>query len=164
MKKTKKWRESEDKALQRIWHEYEHEFGTPINDPEDVARWAIETKRFEKTVPSLQAICKRALTRAIRNEYVTDAKDRTVRSMCAVPKSVGGQLVWEWGRLYSIPPDGVRISLQRRRNQAVSECRQIRNDNESYNDYNEFGAQIPLLDFNIQRDLEEERLALDDQS
>lgn len=164
MRRSKSQRGSQDKLLQNIWHEYEQEFGTTISDPDDVTKWAIETGRFDRAAPTQHAVCKRALKRAIRNEYITDDKQRTVRLMHAVPKDVGGQLIWEWGRLYGIPPDGIRMSLQQRRTHTVSECRQIRNDNESYNDFNEFGAQIPLLDFNIQKDLEEERLAEADEN
>ena len=58
---------------QAIWHEYEKESGTKINDPEVVARWAIETGRVDVLPPSQLTMCKKALTRALRYEYITDA-------------------------------------------------------------------------------------------
>ena len=157
--KTRKRASARKKSFQKIWHDYEREHRTAINDPEDVARWAIATHRYEEAPPTPLQRCKKELTRAIRDEYIEDEKGREARLMHAVPKTVGGQQVWEWGRIYDIPPARMRVSLQHRRRATLADCRQHKIDTESYNDYNEYGAQLPLFDYNFNLDLEEERLA-----
>ena len=161
-KKSTHFRTTRKKYLQRIWHDYERIHGTEINDPEMVAAWALETGRYDDAPPSMLQRCKKELKNAIRDEYITDAKGRDVRLMHAVPKVVGEQTIWEWGRIYSIPPEGMRASLARRRSGILADCRQHEVDTESYNDFNKFGAQLPLFDYNFQLDLDEEKLAGDE--
>ena len=52
----------------------------------------------------------------------------------------------------------MRISLQQRRQAALADVRQLKLDFDSYNDNNTFGATLPALDFNFNKDIEEMEL------
>ena len=77
--KSMRYKTTRKQRFQKIWHDYERVHGTEINDPEAVALWAIETGRFDEPPASPLQRCKRELTRAIRDEYVEDAKGRRGR-------------------------------------------------------------------------------------
>ena len=57
--------------------------------------------------------------------------------------------------IYKAPPEVVRQALALDRKQALSTVKQMKLDFDSYNENNEFGVELPPLDLNFNRDIEE---------
>jgi hypothetical protein len=99
------------------------------------------------------------MRRALREEYHTDPKGRRVRTNHPFREpatNAGGEKIQQtiWGDIWTITPDQMRRSAQTRRRQSLGEVKQIKTDIDSFNDYNQYGANIQMS-FNFDRDLAE---------
>lgn len=139
------------KELQRIVHEYMREHRTDTIDLDQVAEWAVRTGRYRRRQPSLVKLCKRDMSRALRNEYYTDPQGREVRVM----HPARSEQTVLWASIRTASPDHMRVSLQWRRQGVLADCRQHKTDFDSYNENNPHGATLPLFDYNFNPDLEE---------
>ncbi len=157
MGKSKTSRETKKEYHRRLIRQYMVENGVTEFDPDDVARWVIDRGYWTEGSYSKVKRCRHDLTAAMRDDYIYDPQGREVRAMQPWPvKSEGGQYIWRWGAIYSIPPNKFKLSLSTRRRAVLGECRQHRIDNLSYNDNNDFGADVGLFDLNFNTCLEEE--------
>ena len=69
----------------------------------------------------------------MRLEHVTDKKGRSIRKYYAAGIRENGQLVMKWDDLNADRPF-MEVSSANRRNQILGECRQLKNDVDSYNE------------------------------
>ncbi len=139
------------KRHQQIVHDYMQEHNVTEVNLEDVAAWAVRTGRYQRRQPSLEKLCQRELSQALRAETYIDPQGREVRVMHPVRYEQGVL----WATIQDAPPNHMRISLQQRRQAILADCRRHKIDWESYNANNKFSAQLPLLDYNFNPDLEE---------
>src|SRR5947199_1870681 len=104
------------KQLALLVHEYMDAHGTDAIDLHEVAAWAVRTGKYERRPPSLVQLCARELSRAMRNEYITDPQGRAVRRMhpARYPSPSGRQMVI-WADLFKAEPKHIRVSMQQRR-------------------------------------------------
>jgi len=102
-------------------------------DLDGLARYAIDNRLWEKHRSTLVQLCKRDLSRALREQFHTDPQGRQVRTYHATKlRSGDGQLVF-WADLRTAPPEHVELAFQQRRSQVVGDCRQLKMDVDSYN-------------------------------
>ena len=87
-------------------------------------------------------------------EYYTDPQGRTVRVKHAAYIERGDRQEMLWDDIRSAPPEHMERSVKLRRQQIVGDCLQLKQDRDSYNDNNPFGASIPLS-LNFEKDVEE---------
>ena len=66
--------------LQRIVREYQKENQKWPASSAEMAKWAVETGRYDLTGPTLERHCARELAQAMREEYFTDSSGRRVRA------------------------------------------------------------------------------------
>ena len=128
------------------YREAGQEWSAPKNQ---IAAWAIREGLWRPSPDSLVSQCADQLAEAMRVEYHTDAQGRTVRSKFAAPKKIhGDQLTYLWDDIRTAPPEHMKAAIQVRRNQIVGDCRQLKNDVDSYNENHNPGKPIQLiLDF-----------------
>lgn len=146
--------------LQRIWHEYESVHGYLPATARDAVRWGVEQGMM--AVPEVDPYDRLAedMSRALREEYATDAKGRRYRKNHAVRITKGGVQHTMWAMLELAPRQHMQKAFIQRREQIVGDCLQLAVDVEVYNDRNKEQPPIPmLLDF---RDDIEERKYWDD--
>lgn len=120
-------------------------------DLEKLAKFAMDHGHWERGNPDelrLQ-MCKREFSRAFREQHHRDPQKREVRTFHAVQTNEGdGGKKIRWGDMRKEPPEHMEVAFQQRRSQIVGDCTQLRNDVDSYNDNNGFGAYFQLeLDF-----------------
>jgi hypothetical protein len=123
--------------------------GTEPIDLDELARYAISTGEWTKHGGTLLQLCKRDLSRALREQYHTDPQGRQVRTYHARKQheSGGTQRVF-WADLRTAPPEHIEMAFQQRRGQVVGDCRQLKMDVDSYNENNAHGGFYQLiLDF-----------------
>lgn len=121
---------------------------------DQIAEWAVANERYQLTRGMAVRQCADHLTRAMRLEHVKDERGRSIRRYYAARvREDDNQLRIKWDDL-NAPRDFMEISSANRRNHILGECRQLKDDMDSYSEricpYN------PIqIDFNFNVDLEE---------
>ena len=146
--------------LQQIATRYMEETGITTATAREIGAWAIEKGLWAPQPSALIRQCAEELSRAMREEYVTDPQGRRLAEAC---RDLGSR-----GRANSLwansnrQPGHMEIAFQQRRQQIVGDCRQLKADVDSYNEKYNSGHAIQTI-FDSTEDLEESRRsALDD--
>jgi hypothetical protein len=133
-----------------IVHLYLEAGGEEPFDLETLAKFAMVNGHWERgNADELRLqMCKREFSRAFREQHHRDPQKREVRTYHAVQTSEGNGKKIRWGDMRKEPPEHMEVAFQQRRSQIVGDCTQLRNDVDSYNDNNAYGACFQLeLDF-----------------
>jgi hypothetical protein len=139
---------SKTEQFQRLWGQYQEEFGQLPVTARDVIKWAVETKRIP--LPEIDPYDALAdeLARALREEYATDALGRRYRKNHAVRVTKGGVQHTFWVIMGFAAPEHMQMAFAQRREQIIGDCAQLKTDVDVYNDMNKDKAPIQLvLDF-----------------
>ncbi|WP_431284954.1 hypothetical protein ACQW02_09110 [Humitalea sp. 24SJ18S-53] len=124
----------------------------------DVAEWAISQGLWQEHPSAVLIRCAEEISRAMREEYVTDAKGRKVRTKHAVTCTRDGKQLTFWADMRTAPRQHMELAFRQRRQQILGDCRQLKTDVDSYNEALNTGAPIQIV-FDFMLDLEELELA-----
>lgn len=120
----------------------------------EIAAWFLKEKLWELSRESALSRCAEEISRAMRDEYITDPQGRRVRAKHAARLSKGPRQEVLWEDIRSAPREHMEIAFNQRREQIVGDCRQLKTDVDSYNDNANESNPIQLfLDFTL--DVEE---------
>lgn len=134
--------------MQRIWKKYEDSGESMPASSRDVAAWAIRNGHWRPQPADIIAQCAEDLSRALREEYHTDAKGRRVRSKHAVRVKQGGRQLTLWADMRTASRPHMELAFAQRRQQIVGDCVQLKCDVDSYNEAHSEQLPLPLiLDF-----------------
>jgi hypothetical protein len=135
------------------------ESGEPI-EPFKVASWAYRNGLYKRPPVDPEEVLRKEIARALGNEFIVDAKGRDVRKNHAIMVDVrtadGVKRRSRWYTIYEAPPNHIKVAFQFRRRAALSDVMQLTLDFDSYNDFNKFSATLEPMDFNFNKDLEEQ--------
>lgn len=145
-----------NEQLQRIWHAFEKEHGYVPALPRDAVKWGVERGMIEVAPPDPYGKLVEDMSRALREEYETDAMGRRYRKNHAVRINKGGVQHTFWATLENAPREHMQKAFIQRREQIVGDCVQLATDVEVYNDMNARQPAIPML-FDFRDDVEERR-------
>lgn len=158
MKSRKK---SLKRELQKLAHEYMHDNDLDEIDLDEVADWLISTRQYQRQPISLHQQCKMDLARALKEERFTDENGNEIRRNHAVRIKDGPRQLVFWADIKTAKPRHMRLSLQQRRLAILADCYRHSLDTEWYNEHNIHEAEIPLFDYDFNKDLEEKKLPTD---
>ena len=131
----------------------------PPIDPRRVANWAYAEGLWKPTETDPQEILRRKISRALRHELITDPQNRAVRASFAAVEEVmtadGPKRMARYYPIFQAPPPVARQHFQLERRLVAENAAQLSLDLQSYNDNNYFGAILPDIDWNINRELNE---------
>lgn len=119
-----------------------------------IAAWAVKKGLWQPHRERVIAQCAEDLSRAMREEYVTDAQGRSVRAKHAARLRKGGEQMVLWADIRTAPRGHMEIAFAQRRKQIVGDCRQLKCDVDSYNQNRAHGSPIAMV-FNFIDDLRE---------
>ena len=146
------------KQMQRIVNEYIEAGQKWPATTRQMAQWAIKNKKWAPQPSAIVDQCADQLAKAMKEEYITDAKGRVVRAKHAARVEINGEQTTLWADIRTADRKHMEIAFKQRRGQILGECRQLKADVDSYNDYACPNNPIPMiLDFTY--DLMEEALA-----
>lgn len=141
---------SDSKTMQRLADEYTRNGGTWPLEATTVAEWAVRTKRWTPTPDDAVKLFREQFSRAMREEYATDSEGRRIRTKHAVRVKDGSRQIVLWDDIRTAPHSHMVRAFQQRRDQIVGDCRQLKNDVDSYNDARPEFEDIQLvLDFTL---------------
>ena len=123
-----------------------------------MAQWAIDNQLWAPKPSAFVDQCADQLSRAMREEYITDAQGRRVRAKHAASVTQDGAQLVLWADMRTATHQHMSLALQQRRHQIVGDCRQLKMDVDSYND-NRLPVQPIQIIFDFTYDLEELALA-----
>ncbi len=138
--------------IQKMVQIYREEGGKWPASSREIAQWAISTSRWVPQPSAIVAQCADHISKALRDEYYTDPQGRRVRINHAA-HSNGEQLVL-WDDIRTAKPGHMLLSFQQRRRQILGDCKQLKNDADSYNENRMPDNPIQLI-FDFTLDLEE---------
>lgn len=121
----------------------------------EIAAWAIASGHWVPQPSSIVAQCADQISKALRDEYYTDPQGRRVRLNHAA-HSGGEQLVF-WDDIRTAKPEHMLLSFQQRRQQILGDCKQLKNDADSYNENRQPEVKIQMV-FDFTLDLAEHAL------
>lgn len=125
----------------------------------DIAVWAIRHRLWEPPHRNQADMLAKDLGQALRQTFIRDKQDRRVRLKHPVKQLVtdaqglAKQEVF-WADIRQASPAHMQASFQQRRHGILDDCKQLRNDVDSYNENFNPGALIQV-EFNFEIDLEE---------
>lgn len=100
----------------------------------EIAVWATATNRWLPQPGSLVDQCAEEISRAMREDYYTDAQGRSVRAKHAARMRENGKQFTLWGDIRTATPAHMQRAFQQRRRQILGDCRQLKADVDSFND------------------------------
>ena len=125
---------TKNQQLQRIVREYQKDGQKWPASTADIAKWAVKTRRYDLTGPTLERQCARELAQAMREEYFTDPQGRRVRAKHPAKVKKNGQQMILWDDMRTAPRRHMQMAFQLRRRRITYECKQVKTDVDSYND------------------------------
>ena len=141
-------------TLQDVFHRFEHALSRP-GTPREVVEWGLRTGVLELPRLDPVAALTHDMSKALREEYRTDAAGRRYRANHAVSSTSAGQQIWLWGDMETAPRDFMEKAFATRRRGIVSDCIQLRTDVDAYNAARRSARPIQtVLDFT--QDVEEQ--------
>ena len=143
-----------ERAMLAIVSEYRLAGGPWPASSQEMADWALRTGRWQLPPSAASKVCAEDLSRAMREEYMTDAKGRRVRVKHPATLRRSGEQTTLWDDIRTASRAHMEVAFAQRRNAIVGDCKQLKADVDCYNDRNPASPPIQLvLDFT--RDVQE---------
>lgn len=156
IKKRKRTKKSKAEFFQKAAQNYMEINGVTEFDPEIVADWMVDTKQYEEAPRSIVTRCKQELVKSLRVQRTTDDQGRDVRAMLGARyKNKQGDFWSIWSPIYLSKPEHARLALQQWRRSIRGEVLLHDRTTRSYNDNNVHKVQLPLFDYNMNKDRDE---------
>lgn len=142
--------------MQEVVNEY-RESGQPWPaTSRQLAAWAIRTRHWEPHPSKVISQCADEIARAMREEYIIDPQGRTVRAKHAARLKDDGTQQTFWDDIRTANPEFMQVAFQQRRQQIVGECRQLKQDVDSFNQ-----NRVPMRPIQIVFDFRDDLAELD---
>jgi hypothetical protein len=146
--------------LLEMYHKAHPDENPAHTDPDAVSAWAIREGVYDHKPVSPGRALRRLITQHLRSEYSVDPQGRDVREHHVVVTEIerpDGSVVQksDYYRLRQAPLQHMQLSLQLRKRSSQAIVVQVETDRRSYNDNNVFGAQLPPMDYDFNKDIEE---------
>jgi len=100
----------------------------------DIAGWALKSGKWQPQPGSLIHQCAGELSRAMREDYITDPQGRTVRAKHAARIKEDGKQITLWADIRTASLKHMERAFGQRRRQILGDCRQLKADVDSFND------------------------------
>lgn len=160
MTTRKKGPSAYQKKLLQFVDRYIAETGRTTVDMIHVAMWAISNGLWEPRKIDVARQLQRDLSRAARQDYITDDEGEPVRRRHSYKVTSGEKQLTLWVSVEKATPRQMRLSAQARRRGILADCIQVERDLRYYNkNYNP--GECIQLSFNFEPDMEERQLPRD---
>ncbi len=138
---------TQTERFQELWREYEKEHDHAAVSLREVVDWAVGRGDLELPRIDPRDALASQMSRALREEYATDAKGRRYRVNHAVRITKGGVQTTIWGILGYAPHSHMERAYTQRREQVIGDLVQLQVDVEVYNEMSGHPSIQLVLDF-----------------
>ncbi len=150
-------------SMQQIADDFFASTGNWRATASEIAVWAIHKGLWEPPRQMAIKVCARDISRAMREEHIKDGDGRLVRAKHAARITQGQEQKTFWADIRIAPREHIELALQQRRRQIVGDCRQLKIDQDFYNDGHPNQEKIQLC-FDFRDDLAELEAIEDDEN
>jgi hypothetical protein len=140
--------------LQQIANRYMRETGTTTVTAREISAWAIQKGLWAPQPSALIRQCAEELSRAMREDYMTDPQGRRVRAKHVAIVDRAGEQLPLWADIRTATREHMQVAFQQRRHQIVGDCRQLKVDVDSYNENYNDALPVQIV-FDFTEDVEE---------
>ena len=99
-----------------------------------IAAWAIANGHWQARSSDLISQCADQISRALREEYITDPQGRRVRTKHPARVEQEGEQLVLWDDIRTASRSHMNIAFHQRRQQIVGDCNQLKSDVDSFNE------------------------------
>ena len=139
---------TKNEQFQKVWRDYDVRQDHQPTSTREACEWAVAAGLLELPVIDQYDVLADQMSRALREEYKTDAIGRRYRVNHAVRASKHGVQMTFGGRMDGALRDHMTKAFTQRRENIIGDCRQLKVDVDVYNDMNKDQPPIQLvLDF-----------------
>ena len=136
------------RAMQLLAEEFFRETGKVSATKNEMADWAISTRRWNRQEEVARKQCADDFAEALRVEYETDVDGYRVRTKYAANLGRDGKKQTYWADRKNAGHEFMEVSVKQQRNRVAGELYQIKVDVDSYNKHYNDGEPIQIpLDF-----------------
>jgi len=127
-------------------------------DLDEFVEWARKNKKLAAPVVTESLLIRRLVTRALRDSFYEDPQQRLVRRYhhVAIDDPVTGERHDRVVDITTAPPKQMSLSFAVRREASLHDVIQLKNDLDSYNENNKYGATLEM-EFNYDIDIVERK-------
>jgi hypothetical protein len=143
-----------NEQMQHLANRYMMETGRAEVTARDLAGWAITNNLWAPQREALIKQCADEFSRAMREEYITDPQGRRVRLKHMAVMDREGEQIPLWADLRTATREHMEVAFQQRRRGIVGDCKQLKNDVDSFNENFNSSAAIQII-FDFSDDLAE---------
>ncbi|MGA7238220.1 MAG: hypothetical protein WBY44_21215 [Bryobacteraceae bacterium] len=143
-----------NEQMQALANRYMLETGRTEATAKEFAAWAINNNLWAPQRGALIKQCADEFSRALREEYTTDPQGRRVRLKHMAVMDRGGEQTPLWADMRTATHEHMEVAFQQRRKGIVGDCKQLKNDVDSFNENFNSGEAIQIV-FDFRDDLEE---------
>lgn len=140
--------------LQTIVNEYQAAGQPWPASSHDIAQWALEIGRWAPQRSTLVNRCAEEISRALREDYITDSQGRRVRAKHVARIETNGKEVGSWADVRTAPGNTWRSRFSNDVRLLAADCKQLKTDIDSYNEHFNVGQPIQMV-FDFTDDLAE---------
>ena len=134
--------------MQALANQYLKETGLIEATAREMAAWAIGKGLWAPQPSALIRQCADEFARAMREEFITDPQGRRVRVKHMAIMERDGEQIPLWADMRKTTRKHMQHAFQQRRQSIVGDCRQLKNDVDSYNEnFNSADAIQVVFDF-----------------
>jgi hypothetical protein len=137
--------------LDRIRRLANHYMGKRRGEPvgtREIAAWLVDHQHWAPVRSRMISQCAEVVSRALREDFFTDAQGRRVRSKHSIVDRQAGKQLHFWIDMRTATREQMELSIQHHRQQVFAELLQMHTDKESYNENYNTGEPLQLvLDF-----------------
>lgn len=145
---------SYSQQMQRLVEDYREAGEVWPTTMRTVAAWAVRQGRWQPQPSAIIGQCAEHLSRALREEYLTDPQGRRVRAKHPAPIYQDGKQMILWDDIQTASRSHMQAAFQTRRRQIVGDCHQLKTDVDSYNQNHNTERPIQMV-FDFTQDLDE---------
>jgi hypothetical protein len=149
---------SQNDFLQEIVRKYKADGNEWPATTREMAQWAVDSGLWAPQPSAIVGQCADQLGRAMRDEFILDPQGRKVRALHSAVFGAGSEQHSFWDDIRTATPRFMQVAFQGRRRQIVGDCRQLKNDVDSYNENRRPACPVQIV-FDFRDDLREIELA-----
>lgn len=142
-----------------IMKEWQVEHGEDVIDIDAAAKWAVETKRYQRAPMTMEQLCKIDMRRALQQSHYIDPQGNRVRAKHAVKIEYKGEQIVLYVDSRTAKPDLMQQTFDQIWKAIGNDVKRHSIEKQSYDLNNPYGETLSLFDYNFNAQAEEARMS-----
>lgn len=147
-----------NQRMLEIMQEWQSEHNSELIDIDAAAKWAVETKRYQRIPPTMEQQCRIDMRRALQQSHYIDPQGNKVRAKHAVKLEYNGEQITLYVDSRTAKPDLMQKTFDQIWQAIGNDVKRHSIEKQSYDLNNPYGETLSLFDYNFNAQAEEARM------